>query len=60
MWINEGLKAIQEKARKQTIESVTWAVTCIKDNGGVNCKITAQKLAKVTNLSNLVRLLKST
>lgn len=52
--LNEGLKAIQEKARQQTIEAVTWAVTFIKDTEGVNSKITAQKLAEVTNLSRAV------
>ncbi|MRC99778.1 hypothetical protein GH856_27375, partial [Bacillus thuringiensis] len=51
MTLNEGLKAIQEKARQQSLETVTWAVEFIKDTEGVNGKITAQKLAEVTNLS---------
>ncbi|MRC29445.1 hypothetical protein GH884_14450 [Bacillus thuringiensis] len=54
MTLNEGLKAIQEKARQQSIETVTWAVEFIKDTEGVNGKITAQKLAEVTNLSRAV------
>lgn len=33
---------------------MTWAVEFIKDTEGVNSKITAQKLAEVTNLSRAV------
>ncbi len=52
--LNEGLKTLQEQARQQTMEAVTWAVEFIKDTEGVNSKITAQKLAEVTNLSRAV------
>lgn len=49
--VNEGLQLLQQKKREDSIERVTWALQYLKDLEGPHCRITAVKLADISDLS---------